>query len=157
MAIKLFKTISLTCLVLVGILLFNISPALASPQSDLENSLRSPVHDTTLAVCTAPEAQVMRDEIRQKLAIGQTKSQILKTYSDQYGEQILTSPPKKGFNLLAWVIPFFGIALGGVLIYFALKKWVKAPSTRKIRSTIEPGVLDDYYDAKVEEEYKKYL
>jgi cytochrome c-type biogenesis protein CcmH len=141
----------------VGILLFNISSVYASAQSDIENSLMSPVHDTTLAVCSSSEAQKMKEEIRQKLAIGQTKSQIIKTYSDLYGEKILTSPPKKGFNLLAWVIPFLGIVMGGSLIYLALSKWVKAPIARKIRSTIKPGVLDDYYDARVEEEYKKHL
>lgn len=157
MAIKLVRKISLTCLVLVGILLLNISSVYASAQSDIENSLRSPVHDTNLAVCSAPEAQEMREEIRQKLATGQTKAQILKTYSDKYGEKILTSPPKKGFNLLAWIIPFLGIALGGALIYLALSKWVKVPNAKKSHAKTTPGVLDDYYEAKVEEEYKKYL
>lgn len=157
MAIKLVRKISLTCLVLVGILLLNISSVYASAQSDIENSLRSPVHDTNLAVCSAPEAQEMREEIRQKLATGQTKAQILKTYSDKYGEKILTSPPKKGFNLLAWIIPFLGIALGGALIYLALSKWVKVPNVKKSRAKTTPGILDEYYEAKVEEEYKKYL
>ena len=157
MMIGLVRKFSLICLVFVSLLLLNSSPALASVQSDIENSLRSPVHDTTLAVCTASEAQEMREEIRQKLATGQTKAQIIKTYVDKYGEEILTSPPKKGFNLMAWVIPFLGIVMGGALIYLALSKWVKAPSAKKSHAKTKPGVLDDYYAAKVEDEFKKYL
>jgi len=160
MAIRLVKRISLTCLVLVGIFLVNISPVLASAQSDIENGLICPAcfdDGMTVAACADSTAQQIKEEVRQKLASGQTKDQIMNTYVAQYGEKILTSPPKKGFNLLAWVIPFSGIVLGGALIYLALSKWVKGPGLRKGQAKTKPGVLDDYYDARVEEEYKKYL
>lgn len=160
MAIRLVRKISLTCLVLMSILLLNISPALASSQSDIENGLICPAcfdDGMTVAACADSTAQQIKEDVRQKLAIGQTKQQIIKTYVDKYGEKILTSPPKKGFNLMAWVIPFLGIAMGGVLIYFALSRWVKVPNAKKGHAKTTPGVLDDYYDARVEEEYKKYL
>ena len=160
MARGLVRRISLTCLVLVSFLLLNISPALASAQSDIENALICPAcfaEAMSVAACQDSTAQQIKEDIRRKLALGQTKEQIIKTYVDQYGEKILTSPPKKGFNLMAWVIPFLGIVMGGALIYLALSRWVKVPSVKKGHAKTKPGVLDDYYDARVEEEYKKYL
>ena len=160
MARGLVRKISLTGLVLVGLLLLNISPALASAQSDIENSLICPAcfaEAMSVAACQDSTAQQIKEEIRQKLASGQTKEQIIKTYVDQYGEKILTNPPKKGFNLMAWVIPFMGIMMGGALIYLALGRWVKVPRTKKGRGKTKSGVLDDYYNARVEEEFKKYL
>ena len=160
MAIRWVRKISLTCFVLVSILLFNISPAFASAQGDIENALICPAcfdDGMTVAACADSTAQQIKVEIRQKLAYGQTKAQIIKPYVDQYGEKILTSPPKKGFNLMAWIIPFLGIAMGGALIYLALSRWVKVPVPKKGHAKTKPGVLDDYYDAKVEEEFKKYL
>lgn len=156
----LVRKLSLTCFVLVTFLFLNISPALASAQSDIENALICPAcfaEAMSVAACQDSTAQQIKKEIRQKLAAGQTKEQIIKTYVDQYGEKILTSPPKKGFNLMAWIIPFLGIVMGGALIYLALSRWVKVPSVKKGRAKIKPGVLDDYYDARVEEEFKKYL
>ncbi len=160
MARGLVRKISLTWFLLGSFLLLNISPALASTQSDIENSLICPAcfaENMSVAACQDSTAQQIKEEIRQKLALGQTKGEIIKTYVNQYGEGILTSPPKKGFNLMAWVIPFLGIMMGGTLIYLALSRWVKVPIVKKSHAKTKSGALDDYYEARVEEEFKKYL
>lgn len=160
MGTRLVKKVSIFQFILVGILILTMSPAFASLQNEIENSLFCPAcfaHGETLAAGQDGPAVQMKEEIRASLAAGKSKAEILQGYVDKYGEKILTIPPKRGFNLMAWVIPFLGIIMGGVLIYFALKKWVKEPRTNKGRVKTKPGVLDDYYDARVEEEFKKYL
>lgn len=62
-------------------------------------------------------AKQMRALVREKLAEGWTREQILDLFVESYGEDVLASPPKSGFNLLVWVVPPAGIA--GALALFA--------------------------------------
>ena len=44
------------------------------------------------------------------------KASIKAALVSEFGTGILAAPPKKGFNLLAWVLPFAGLALAAVLV-----------------------------------------
>ena len=56
-----------------------------------------------------PLARQMRQLVREKLAQGATRQEILDFFADTYGPDILASPPKTGVNLLAWVLPIAGV------------------------------------------------
>ncbi len=78
--------------------------------------------------CTHGECMVrdgMIQSIETQLTQGQSKEQIIQTFVSQYGEAVLSSPPKQGFNLTAWITPFAVIIVGGVVIWIAIKKWVR--------------------------------
>lgn len=65
----------------------------------------------------------LRDEIREQLALGLDKAAILSHFSEKYGEKILSSPTKSGFNLVAWVTPFLLVAAGGLMVVFTVRRW----------------------------------
>jgi cytochrome c-type biogenesis protein CcmH len=65
----------------------------------------------------------MRDLVLKKLRQGETKEEILQYFQSRYGERILAKPPKKGFNLILWFFPFFGVALAATVIYFLIRRW----------------------------------
>ena len=69
-------------------------------------------------------ADPARATIAQKLAQGESEEQIIRYFVAQYGEQVLVTPTKSGFNLVAWILPFAVIIAGGGIIYLSLKKWV---------------------------------
>jgi cytochrome c-type biogenesis protein CcmH len=109
-------------IVLLGVLV--IAPgALASERhptlGELENEVMCPVCGTTLAQSDSAAAQQIKRVIQQRIASGASKSQIKQLLVSQYGESILASPPARGFNLLAWLLPLVGI-LGGALILAVL-------------------------------------
>jgi cytochrome c-type biogenesis protein CcmH len=56
-----------------------------------------------------PIARQMRQLVREKLSQGASRQEILDFFSDNYGPDILASPPKSGFNLVAWVLPIAGV------------------------------------------------
>lgn len=63
-------------------------------------------------------------EAEQFIAKGMNKQAILSAFTTKYGEHILAAPTKKGFNLIAWILPFLLILLAGTAIVFMLKRWV---------------------------------
>ena len=58
----------------------------------------------------------MRTFIRARIAAGDTKSEIKRKLVDDFGEQVLASPPKRGFNLLAWVLPPVLVVAAGAIL-----------------------------------------
>ncbi len=89
---------------------------------------------------TIDQAQVeisfqMRAVIREMLAEGRTREEILAYFVDRYGPSILAAPPKSGANLLAWILPIAGVAAGLV----ALILIIRAMSRSRNRPTAAPG------------------
>jgi cytochrome c-type biogenesis protein CcmH len=116
------------------------SPALASEenptQAELEGELICPVCATTLDQSNAPIAQRMKRFVAARIAAGDTKSEIKDELVAQFGPGVLAAPPKKGFDLLAWVLPLAGAAAAVILLAAALWRWTRT------RSEPEPGVVD---------------
>jgi cytochrome c-type biogenesis protein CcmF len=64
--------------------------------------------------CTCGYAEQMRQEISAMVREGRTREQVIKFYIDKYGsEEPLAAPIDKGFNRLAWLLPY---VLGGVSV-----------------------------------------
>ena len=109
--------------------------------------------------CTHTECMVrdiMTTVIGEKLAQGQSEAEIIQFFVAQYGEQVLASPPKRGFNLVAWVLPFVAILAGGGIIYIALKKWVWQGRQSPTIATAEADEKDEEYRHRLDEELKEF-
>jgi cytochrome c-type biogenesis protein CcmH len=61
--------------------------------------------------------------IEEQLVKGKAPDELVQYYVSQYGEVVLAAPTKTGFNVAAWVIPFVGLIVGAVAIYFLLGMW----------------------------------
>lgn len=57
-----------------------------------------------------PIARQMRRVVRDMLAQGAPRQEILDFFAQRYGPEILASPPKSGFNLVAWIFPLVVVA-----------------------------------------------
>lgn len=91
---------------------------------------------------------------------GMDKDEIREYYVKALGEEILTSPEKKGFSLTAWVMPFAALGGAGTGIFFVIRKWVKKSESgaemvadRQENDEVEEEILSSIID----EERKKYL
>jgi cytochrome c-type biogenesis protein CcmH len=89
----------------------------------IETKLVCPVCHETLDQSTAPVAQEMKAQIRQRLAQGWTEKQILDSMVKQFGPGVLSTPAKHGFDLLAWVLPLGGVAVGIVALALGAAYW----------------------------------
>lgn len=102
-----------------------ISPlAQAAAWQDVAGDLMSPAcPGRTLLNCTSSQAEQWRELIRQKLAQGESKDQIIQYFVDIEGESILAAPRKQGFALTVWLFPAFIILNGTVMILLLARRW----------------------------------
>jgi cytochrome c-type biogenesis protein CcmH len=95
---------------------------------ELERELICPTCHESLAVSNSPIADRMRSFIRARIAAGDTKSEIKHQLVDQFGESVLAAPPRRGFNLLAWLLPLVGLAAGAVVLGVLARRWSRTRS-----------------------------
>lgn len=67
----------------------------------------------------------MKSVIRQQLAEGKTPEEVKQYFVGRYGEWILMEPTPQGFNLLVYILPWVGLALGGMLVFFLVRRWTR--------------------------------
>ena len=117
-------------LVSVMVVLSPLSTSHALTWQDIAADLMSPAcPGRTLLNCTSGQAEQWRELIRQKLAQGESKEQVMQYFIDMRGEEILAAPPKRGFALTAWLFPLFILLNGAGLIVILTCRWArKRPS-----------------------------
>lgn len=92
----------------------------------------------TIDQAQVPLARQMRQIVREMLAEGATRQEILDFFAQRYGQDILASPPKSGFNLVAWILPLVGVPLvlaAGVLV-------LRSMSARRVPQTAGGPQID---------------
>ena len=103
-----------------------------SPSSDLEDRVRAVASELRCVVCQnlsvadSPSdlAKEMRNLVRELLQQGKTREEIQAYFVSRYGEYVLLAPPKRGFNLLVWGLPFLALAAGAWGIYLVTRRWM---------------------------------
>jgi len=149
--------------VLVAAALLLTPPAFASEQhptlNELENEVMCPVCTVPLAQSDSPAARQIERVIRDKIAAGWTKSRIKSMLVRQYGQSILTSPPKRGFDLLAWLLPLAGIVAAGAVLGVAAWRWSRTragPEPSIMQSQKGQGPIDPELDRRLDEELARF-
>jgi len=95
-------------------------PSLAKLESEIVCPVCKP---ETLDQSNSAIALRMKAFIKQRIAAGDSESQIKSKLVAQFGEAVLASPLRKGFNLLAWWLPIAGIAAGAAALGFGAWRW----------------------------------
>lgn len=80
---------------------------------------------------------------------GRTPEQALAVFASDYGEYVLAAPTKRGFNLVAWVLPFAALGVGAIVIGIALRRWRPRTSASATAAAPQP---DPRYLDQVERE-----
>jgi cytochrome c-type biogenesis protein CcmH len=108
------------------ILMMTAAPLMASVDVlSLEQQLKCPTCDTPLNVSNAPSAQRIKAYIETKAADGWTAQQIQNSLVEQFGRDILATPPKSGFDLVVWLIPAGLIVAGIIALPLVTRTWVR--------------------------------
>lgn len=122
-----------------GLLLWQGALALAAVSPDVEDRVREIASELRCVVCQnlsvadSPSdlAKEMRNLVREQVQQGKSREEVQAYFVSRYGEYVLLSPPKSGFNLLVWGLPFLAIVAGGGVVYLVTRRWTeRAPTDR---------------------------
>jgi cytochrome c-type biogenesis protein CcmH/NrfF len=71
--------------------------------------------------CTMSTA--MLKKLDAQVASAKSDDLILQAFVQEFGAQVIAEPPAKGFNWLAWIMPFAMVGAGLFLIRGILVRW----------------------------------
>ena len=141
----------------VAVVLALIAPgsavAGAPRQADLEAEIVCPTCKTTLDQSNSPIAARMKTYIRARIAAGDSGDEIKAQLVDQFGPAVLAEPPKRGFDLLAWLLPLGAVAVGAVVVGALAWTWSRS---RDGADPSDPDALDPDLERRVDEELARF-
>lgn len=113
------------------VLLAALAPsAVGLTVNDVAREVRCPTCNTPLNVSSAPVAVRMKAYIADRIDQGWSKERIVDGLVAEFGPEVLATPPKSGFDLIAWLVPALVVALGLAAIPIVTRAWAKrAPAT----------------------------
>jgi len=134
-----------------------LSVSLFAANDELENQVREIAHKLRCPTCqglSVKESEAglavnMKAKIRSQLLEGKSEAEILDFFIQRYGEWILRSPTKSGFNMLLWFMP-------GVIIIFTIFILYRAMKKKEYHASEEPvTTLTAKEEAQIEKELRK--
>ena len=96
---------------------------------------------------TIDQAQVeisfqMRAVVREMLADGKERDEILDFFVERYGKDILAAPPKTGANLVAWLAPVGGFGVGLVAVFLIIRSMSRQrPALLSVQPVQDAGLI----------------
>ena len=133
------------CLILLALAAVLAFPAAAQAcngwsEPDMETQLMCPTCHQVLAYSDSSIATNIRTHLHTWCAAGWTSGRVKDRLIAQFGNEILASPPKSGFDLLAWVIPGAALA-GGIAVASALAlRWRGRRGPPAAPPSIDPAI-----------------
>jgi len=94
---------------------------------DLAHDVMSPYcPGRTLAECPSPQAEELRLWILTQAAAGASRDDVEAILLERFGDRILSAPRAEGFGLAAYLLPVAGFAVGGLVVWLALRRLTAA-------------------------------
>ncbi|MGA7293310.1 MAG: cytochrome c-type biogenesis protein CcmH [Terriglobales bacterium] len=69
----------------------------------------------------------MRDELTAALDKGDNDDLILQDFVQEYGPTVIAAPTDRGFNRVAWIMPFLALGLGIAFVIYVVRAWKNRP------------------------------
>jgi cytochrome c-type biogenesis protein CcmH len=97
----------------------------------------------------------MHMDVTSAVSGGYSAAEILGAFQKVYGERVLMSPVKAGFNWLGYLTPSVAIATGAIVLYALIRRWgtraalqaqsipVQSDATPEERIAIDAALRDD--------------
>jgi cytochrome c-type biogenesis protein CcmH/NrfF len=93
-----------------------------------------------------PSSAPMLKELEAHISTGQADDLVVQDFVQEYGDQVLSSPPNKGFNRLAVLLPGIAFVLGLGLVSLVIMQWrkqipVAAQARRELQAKVSPDAM----------------
>ena len=76
-------------------------------------------------------------QITELVSSGKTEGDVYGIFEEKFGPSVHAVPKAEGFNLLAWILPFVGLAAGAVVVVVVFRHLKPEVSSEKVGSIPE--------------------
>ena len=90
-----------------------------------------------------PSSGPMLKELDAHVATGEADDLIIQDFVQQYGEKVLSEPPSRGFNSIAWYIPGAAFAIGLGIVIMLIRLWRQRDVDRLATAPSAPAATCD--------------
>ena len=90
-----------------------------------------------------PNSEKMIHQLRAQVAATNDDEAVLNFFRKEWGVTTVVEPARHGFELLAWILPFAGLALGVFLLVLVARKW----RLRPVEANAANAPLDPHLEA----------
>lgn len=95
---------------------------------------------TTDFTCTYSPA--LHKEVVGMLGNGKTPQEVIDAFVAQYGQVALMSPPRRGFNLLGYIVPGVALIVAAAVLVLVLLRWTRQARNAEPTMTTVPATPD---------------
>ena len=111
----------------------------------------------SLATCLCNYGQSQRERIGREIDSGKDSNEIVESFTSEFGDVILASPPAEGINLLAWIATIFALLLGAIILRLFIIRRIKYATENGYEITSnQDNTLDDERRKRLQNELKKF-
>jgi cytochrome c-type biogenesis protein CcmH len=122
--------------------------------AEMETLVMCPVCKTTLDQSDSSVATQIEAFISRRIKAGDTRSEIEQRLVANFGPAILASPPRHGFDLLAWWLPIVAVVGGAAVLGVAVWHWSRGREPEPALAAGAP--LDPELERRVDEELARF-
>ena len=107
-----------------------------------------------VSVHQSPAATDVRQDIRRRLAAGQSRRQILDAYVAQYGPRVLSEPPAQGSGRLLYLVPPLAFVITAGWIMVLVRRLTRSRPGDAGRPRVATSPDDERYRAGLDEQLR---
>jgi cytochrome c-type biogenesis protein CcmH len=89
----------------------------------------------------------MHGDVMALVTGGYNASEILNAFQNVYGERVLMSPLKEGFNWLGYLMPFAALITGGVVVGGLIRRWGARAAAEPRPAVVSVNATQEELDA----------
>ena len=104
--------------------------------------------------CACGWADKRRAGIAEALEAGRDKETIIAGFVAEFGQEAYVTPPARGFNLTAWIMPIVVLLLGAFVVRAVVRNWSRRRVVPDARQAPDSG-SDDPYRMRLEQELRE--
>jgi cytochrome c-type biogenesis protein CcmH len=83
----------------------------------------------------------MHSDVVRLIEGGYSADEIVAAFTKVYGERVLMSPVKEGFNIAGYVVPFITVGVGATMLVALLRRWKRETEAPVVASASSATVL----------------